>query len=117
RLVKSDALIRATDDADIFAIAGSLSLAIAKGGTSGGSTAVSIGLAIAVNEIAGDTVALVKSSTLTWEPHAHGDLSIVAEATGSNGRRGRRLCHQQHRHRRQGQPHLGRDRPVDRQRR
>src|SRR5258705_192577 len=51
RLVKSDVLVRATQDSDIFAIAGSLSLAIAKGGFNGGSNAVSAGLAIAINEI------------------------------------------------------------------
>ena len=57
----SEALVRATDDADIFAIAGALSLAIAEGGK-GKATAVAFGVAIAVNNIGIDTEALVETS-------------------------------------------------------
>ena len=50
-----------TDDSDIFAIAGALSLAIAEGGK-GKATAVAFGVAIAVNTITTDTEALVEDS-------------------------------------------------------
>jgi hypothetical protein len=83
RLLKSDALVSATESADIFAIAGSLSLAVAKSGFFGSANALSVGLAIGTNVIAGDTVAQVENSTLTWDPHAHGSLSVIAETGGS----------------------------------
>src|SRR5262249_13867708 len=58
KLVSSDARVRATDDADIFTIAGALALGIAKGGTTGGATAVTAGIALAFNEIETETAAL-----------------------------------------------------------
>ncbi|HSB85819.1 MAG TPA: hypothetical protein VLD86_05890, partial [Ilumatobacteraceae bacterium] len=83
RLSQSNALIRATDDAEIFAIAGSLSIGIAKGGGSSSATAASVGVAIAVNTITSDTEALVQSTEITWEDEARGGLTIDAVSTGS----------------------------------
>src|SRR5262249_2492664 len=50
----SDVVVRATDDSDIFAIAGSLSLSVAQGGQSS-AKALSAGVAISVNNITTDT--------------------------------------------------------------
>src|SRR5262249_18099195 len=82
RLIKSDAVARATDNSDIFAIAGSLSLGIAKGGKSG-ATALSAGVAIAVNTITTDTDALVQASDVLWGDGATGGLLVKASADGS----------------------------------
>ena len=74
--------MRATDDAEIFAIAGGLAVGIAKGGQSGGATAVSGGIALAFNDIQTDTEALVESSELTWTAGTGGDLTIEADSSG-----------------------------------
>ena len=80
--VPSDALVRAGDDSEIFAIAGGLSIAIAKGGTSGGANAVSIGVAVAIDTIVTDTDALVESSELTWDAGATGRFDLEAASSG-----------------------------------
>ncbi|MEY2518222.1 MAG: large repetitive protein, partial [bacterium] len=78
----NDVRVRATDSAQIFAIAGGLALSIAKGGT-GKATAISAGVAIAVNTITGSTEALVESSEITWADAADGALSVQATSSGS----------------------------------
>ena len=83
----SDVHVRASDASDIFAIAGGLSLAIANGGD-GKATAISAGVAIAVNKIISRIEALVASSgtvqsQITWVAGALGGLVIEAFSTGS----------------------------------
>src|SRR3954454_9317431 len=77
----SDVRIRAADASDIFAIAGGLSLAIANGGQ-GKATAISAGVAIAVNTIVADVEALVESVTkptgVWWLTGATGDFLVEA---------------------------------------
>jgi hypothetical protein len=76
-----DAIVNARDASSILAIAGSLSLSISNG-SSGGATAVSAGVAIAVNSIAGDTIALVSSSTLTAGSDSTGTLTVKSLSEG-----------------------------------
>ena len=80
-LSPSDVRIRATDTSDIFAIAGGLSLAIANGGQ-GKATAISAGVAIAVNTIVADVEALVESvnkpTGAWWLPGATGTFLVEA---------------------------------------
>ncbi|MFL6013428.1 MAG: hypothetical protein ACJ74P_03940, partial [Gaiellaceae bacterium] len=78
----SDVRVRGPDTSSIFAIAGSLSFAIANGG-SGKATAISAGLAIALNKISRKTEALVESSTIEWNDGSHGTLLVEATFTGS----------------------------------
>ena len=83
-LVTSDALIRATDAAEIFAVAGSLALGIAKGGATGNATAISAGVAVASNSIHTATEALVEScQPITWSDEARGGLTIQASSSGT----------------------------------
>ena len=77
----SDIVVRATDDSSIFAIAGSLSFAIAAG-NKGGGTALSAGVAISVNKIATDTEALVDDAILEWTDEATGGLVVSSSAIG-----------------------------------
>ena len=70
-------MIIADDDSSIFAISGGLSLSIASG-QQGSSTAVSAGIAVAVNEISSDTIATLEDSTITWDTNHKGDLSVSA---------------------------------------
>jgi hypothetical protein len=79
---RSDVRVLANDSSQIFAIAGSLSLSIAKGGSST-AVALSAGVAIAVNRIATDTDALVESSNITWTTGSKGDLNVKASSKGS----------------------------------
>ncbi|MCA1656956.1 MAG: hypothetical protein LC713_04500, partial [Actinobacteria bacterium] len=79
---RSEARVRATDSSDIFAIAGSLSLAIAAG-QQGNTTAMSFGVAIAVNLITRDTDALIDTATLRWGEDTTGGLDVQADAGGS----------------------------------
>jgi hypothetical protein len=81
-LLEGDALVRATDDSSIFTISGALALGIAKGGQSGGATAVAAGIALAFNEIQTDTEALVESSDFIWTDGASGGLTVEAESIG-----------------------------------
>ncbi|MDB5862130.1 MAG: repeat-containing protein, partial [Ramlibacter sp.] len=81
-LAASDVRVRATDDSDILAIAGSLSLSIASG-AQGGATALSAGAAIAVNKIVSDTDALVQQSVIDWAGAASGGLTVEATSRGS----------------------------------
>lgn len=83
KLVTSDARVTASDDADIFTIAGALALGIAKGGTTGGANAVTAGIALAFNEIDTETSALVQASEITWADETRGSLTIEAKSTGS----------------------------------
>ena len=79
----SDALVEAKDSGEIIAIAGGLSMSIAKGSESGGATAASAGAAIAVNYVTADTNALVESTPISWGNDAEGSLGIKASSTGS----------------------------------
>ncbi|MFM8188319.1 MAG: hypothetical protein ACKN85_07560, partial [Pirellula sp.] len=76
-----DAVVRARDASNILAIAGSLSMSMSKGGTAG-ATAVSAGVAIAVNSIAGDTVALVSNSTITGGVGSTGTVTVESISDG-----------------------------------
>src|SRR5262249_46391135 len=78
----SDARVRATDDSSIFAIAGSLSLSIAKG-NKGGATALAAGVAIAVNNITTDIDALVASSQLLWADGSAGGFDLEGTSKGT----------------------------------
>ncbi len=71
--------IMADDTSSIFAISGGLSLSIAKGQT-GGSTAVSAGIAVSVNIITSSTTAMLDDATVTWLSNSKGDLLLHAKS-------------------------------------
>ncbi|MFN9446209.1 MAG: hypothetical protein ACK57Y_09265, partial [Pirellulaceae bacterium] len=78
----SDVVVLAKDRSEIFAIAGSLSLSLAKSGSSS-SLAISAGVAIAVNRIATDIDSLVELSQVEWDTNAIGKFLVRAESLGS----------------------------------
>ncbi len=74
--------ITASDESRIFALGGGLALSIATG-PKGNSTAVSAGIAVAVNEITTGTTATIENSTVTWgligaTTLSRGDLLVSA---------------------------------------
>ncbi|HND51825.1 MAG TPA: hypothetical protein PLV92_05495, partial [Pirellulaceae bacterium] len=75
-------LVTSSADSDIFAIAGGLSLSVAKGDQSS-STAVSAGVAIAVNKIDRDLEAAVDGADLSWAAGDGGSLTVGAKASGT----------------------------------
>lgn len=83
-LTTGGASISATDTSDILAIAGSLSLAIVKpssSGSSGSGTALSFGVAVAVNHISDTTQAYLDGVVL--QAKGSGGLSVQATSTDS----------------------------------
>ncbi len=76
---KGHVLIAASDTSSIFALGGGLSLSIATG-QKGGSTAVSVGIAISVNIIDSSTTALLEDADVTWQDNSIGDLLIKADS-------------------------------------
>ncbi len=84
-LTTGDARVRAEDRSSLFAIAGGLSLSVATG-QKGSSTAVSAGIAIAVNKIATSVEALIENTDLLWVDAAtSGDVLVEAANTRSIG--------------------------------
>ena len=79
---RSEVFVLAGNGADIFAIAGSLSLSVASG-KQGSSIAVSAGVALAVNDIQGDTEARIENATLDWEDIATGNLTVQVTSDNS----------------------------------
>ncbi|MFM8326437.1 MAG: hypothetical protein ACKN9U_16380, partial [Pirellulaceae bacterium] len=75
----SDVTVLAKDASTIFAIAGSLSLSLAKGG-SNNAVAISAGVAIAVNRIATDVDSLIETSLVTWQLDQVGNFLAKAES-------------------------------------
>ena len=80
---RSDALIAATDDSNIFSVAGSLSFSIATGGGRGDATALSAGVAVAINSVTGGTQALADGGRFTWASGATGKMQVLATASPS----------------------------------
>ena len=75
---------RAEDESSIFAIAGGLSLSVATG-KQGSATAVSAGVAIAINLLDTDVSALIESNTTSWDAAGSGDLVVEAINTRDIG--------------------------------
>jgi hypothetical protein len=85
-----DVTVEAKDESSIFAIAGGLSLAVATGasGSSGQSTAVSAGVAVAVNKLSTDVSARIEASRpggIGWKEGGTGALLVQATNTRSIG--------------------------------
>ncbi len=76
-LETGNARVLAEDNSSIFAIGGGLSLSVATG-QQGSSTAVSAGIAIAINLLVTDVEAIIEGNTLSWADGGDGDLLVEA---------------------------------------
>jgi hypothetical protein len=83
-LLAGNVIVRATGSAGIFAIAGGLSASMAKGDSSGKSTAVSAGIAISVNRVGTSASALMEDADVSWAGGA-GNLLVEAISARSIG--------------------------------
>ena len=76
---QGNAELTSSDESSIFAVAGGLSVSLARGQT-GGATAASFGIAIAVNQIDARTRSTIGGSAWSWAPSSSGKLLVSADS-------------------------------------